>query len=85
MARVNRNNHVCAETKKSEKFWYFKNALLDGPWSILLVTFSSLRGIGSCLASDSSLKSVSILTLGADATLIGVSGEPTEGKSGFVI
>ena len=46
---------------------------------------SSLRGIGSCLASDSSLKSVSILTLGADVTLIGVAGESTEGESGFVI
>jgi len=41
--------------------------------------------MGSCLASDSSLKSVSILTLGADVRLIGVAGESTEGKSGFVI
>jgi len=85
MAWVNWNDHVFRKKGEKSEFQDFENAFCNGPWSILPVACSSLRGIGSCLASDSSLKSVSILTLGADATLIGVSGESTEGESGFFI
>jgi len=83
MVWVDGNDHICMGKGKSENY-RGENAFFYGPWSIF-PGFSSLRGMGSCLASDSSLKSVSILTLGADVRLIGVAGESTEGKSGFVI
>ena len=83
MAWVEGNDNICGNTTKMRKL-RGENAFPNGPWSIL-VGGSSLRGIGSCLASDSSLKSVSILTLGAEVTFMGVSGESTEGESRFVI
>ena len=79
MKWVGWNDHVCRGTKEDKKYMDFRGELFYGPWLILLLACSSWRGIGSCLASDSLLKSMSILTLGADAALIGVSKEATGG------
>ena len=87
MTWVDGNNYICTgnvQRRGKSEISRGENTFFHRPWSILLGR-SSMRGMGSCLASDSSLKPASILTFGADVAFIGVSRESTEGESTFVI